>query len=214
MRISVLNQKGGVGKTTLALHLAAAYAAEKRNVLVVDADPQGSALDWAASREHDAPFPIVGLPHDQLHKEVRRIDGGVDVTIIDGPPRVSSVARSAIVAADMVVVPVQPSPYDVWAAQEIVDLVREARVFKETLKAAFAVNRRIVNTAIGRDVIDALSGYELPVLNAHVCQRVAFAESAGGGQTVLETAPNSTAAQEIRALAQVVEDHVTRENSI
>jgi chromosome partitioning protein len=63
----------------------------------------------------------------------------------------------------MVLIPVQPSPYDVWAAKEIVDLFREAVVFKERLKAAFVVNRKIVNTAIGRDVVEALAGYNLPV---------------------------------------------------
>ena len=79
--------------------------------------------------------------------------------VIDGPPRVNELTRSALLVADMVLIPVQPSPYDVWAAKEIVDLIGEAVVFKEKLKAAFVVNRKIVNTAIGRDVVEALAVY-------------------------------------------------------
>lgn len=125
--------------------------------------------------------------------------------LIDGPPRVTGVARSAIMAATTVVIPVQPSPYDVWSASEIVDLCREATVFKERLKYAFAINRKIVGTAIGRDVENALADYDVPVLPAHVCQRIAFAESAGAGQTVLETEPKGAAAREVRALEEAVQ---------
>jgi len=109
-----------------------------------------------------------------------------------------------------VIIPVQPSPYDVWSASEIVDLCREATVFKEDLKYAFAINRKIVGTAIGRDVEHALADYEVPVLSAHLCQRVAFAESAGTGQTVLETEPNGTAAREVHALAHAVERFIVQ----
>lgn len=110
-----------------------------------------------------------------------------------------NITRSVLLACELVVIPVQPSPYDIWAAQDTVKLVREVSVYKETLKAAFTINRKIVNTAIGRDVREALAQYELQVLEAAVSQRVAFAESAGQGMTVLETAPDSQAASEIRA---------------
>ena len=201
MVISLLNQKGGVGKTTLALHLAAALAENGLRVQLLDADPQGSALDWSAMRGSEAAFSIVGLPRPILHREAPRLTQIYDHLIIDGPPRVYEVARSAILASDVVLIPVQPSPYDVWAAKEIVELLREASSFKENLKSAFVINRKIVNTAIGRDVSEALSGYNLPVLQSQICQRVAFAESAALGQTVLESDPQSLAAQEIRALA-------------
>lgn len=200
MIISFLNQKGGVGKTTLAVHTAMALALRKRKVLLVDADPQGSALDWSASRETPALFPVIGLPTKNLHKEIPAHKANYDDIIIDGPPRVNELARAAIMAADIVVIPVQPSPYDVWAAKEIVVLLKEASVFKEKQKSVFAINRKIVNTAIGRDVAEALEGYEIPVLSAAVCQRVAFAESAAQGSTVLESDPTSTASQEINAL--------------
>lgn len=117
----------------------------------------------------------------------------------------NTVAKSAIAASDIVIIPVQPSPYDVWAAKEIVDLIAEVRVIKAGLIALFAVNRKIVGTAIGRDVAEALASYPLPVLAAAISQRVGFAESAAAGQTVLETEPNGLAAAEIRALvAEIV----------
>ncbi len=107
-------------------------------------------------------------------------------------------------AADVVLIPVHPSPYDVWAAKEITDLLGEAAVFKANLKSAFVINRKIVNTAIGRDVADALADYPYPVLISSVSQRVGFAESAALGSTVLELDPKSSASQEITALLDEV----------
>lgn len=132
--IAILNQKGGVGKTTLAIHLATAMAHRKRKVLLIDADPQNSALDWAAAREGPPLFPVVALPKSSIHKELPSLTEQFDVVVIDGPPRVHDVARSAIMASDLVLVPVQPSPYDVWASKEIMDLLTEAAVYKPALK--------------------------------------------------------------------------------
>jgi chromosome partitioning protein len=206
MKVGFLNQKGGVGKTTLAVNVADAMARQSKRVLLVDADPQGSALDWAAARRGDPMFAVAGLPRASIHKELPALARGYDVVIIDGPPRVYDVARSAIMASDLVLIPVQPSPYDVWAAKEIVDLIHEARVYKPDLKAAFTINRKIVNTALGRDVADALSDYPLPVLQTAVCQRVVLAESAAQGQTVLETAAESPAADEVRQLVKEIRE--------
>jgi chromosome partitioning protein len=204
MIVSFLNQKGGVGKTTLAIHVADALSRRKRRVLLVDADPQGSALDWAAARRGDPLFPVAGLPRASIHKELPTLARGYDIVIIDGPPRVYDVARSAIMASDLVLVPVQPSPYDVWAAKEIIDLMHEATVFKPDLKSAFTINRKIVNTALGRDVVDALADYPIPVLKTAICQRVALAESAAQGQTVFETAPDNPAGRELLTLVDEI----------
>jgi chromosome partitioning protein len=204
MKIGLLNQKGGVGKTTLAVHIADAIARTKKSVLLIDADPQGSALDWAAARSGAPLFPVAGLPKASIHKELPSLAKGYDVVIIDEPPRVYDVARSAIMASDLVLIPVQPSPYDVWAAKEIVDLIHEATVYKPALRAAFVINRKIVNTALGRDVSEALSDYPLPLMDTAICQRVALAESAAQGQTVFETAPDNPAAAEIRTLTKEI----------
>ncbi len=207
--IAILNQKGGVGKTTLAVHIATALARKKRKLLLLDADPQGSALDWAAARRAEPLFPVVGLPKSSIHKELPALAANFELVLIDGPPRVYDVARSAIMASDLVLVPVQPSPYDVWAAKEIIDLLNEATVYKPTLKKAFVINRKIVNTAIGRDVTEALSAYPIPVLETAICQRVAFAESATQGLTVYEIDPDMLSAQEMNQLADEVERLLT-----
>lgn len=202
MIIALLNQKGGVGKTTLAVHLAEVLSRLDKSVLLVDADPQGSALDWASNRPDETPrFPVIGLPKPTLHRELPAIAKNHDFVLIDGPPRVNELARAAIMASDVVLIPVQPSPFDVWAAKEIVDLLQEASVFKENIKSAFVINRKIVNTAIGRDVVEALSSYPVPVLKTSIGQRVAFAESAAQGLTVLQTDPSGPASQEIVSLA-------------
>ena len=200
MIISVLNQKGGVGKTTLSVNLAAAMAKSGSRILLIDADPQGSSLDWAAARSDDPIFPVVGLPRATIHKEVEELGKGYDHIIIDGPPRVTDLARSAILAADMVLIPVQPSPYDIWAAEEVVKLIEEAKVFKENIKCAFVVNRKIANTAIGRDVGEALAAYPVQVLVASITQRVIFAEAAAQGRAVHEIDQDGPAAAEIEAV--------------
>jgi len=202
MIIALLNQKGGVGKTTLAVHIAEVLSRLEKRVLLVDADPQGSALDWAANRPENPLFPVIGLPKPTLHRELPAIAKNHDFVLIDGPPRVNELARAAILASDVVLIPVQPSPFDVWAAKEIVDLLREATVYKENLKSAFVINRKIVNTAIGRDVVEALSSYPVPVLQTSIGQRVSFAESAAQGLTVLHMDPSGVASQEILSLTR------------
>lgn len=204
MIISFLNQKGGTGKTTLSINVAHGLLLLGNRVLVVDSDPQGSARDWAAARDKEPLFPVIGIDRPVLHKELPNIAKDYDFVVIDGPPRVYELARSAIMATELVIVPVQPSPYDVWAAEEIIGLTREASLFKENLKSVFVINRKISNTVIGRDVKDALNQYEIETLEPPITQRVIFAETAASGSTVLEAEPRGRAAGEIRQLVQSI----------
>lgn len=203
MIIGVLNQKGGVGKTTIAVNLAATYAKSGLRVLLVDADPQSSSLQWSSAREAEPLFAVVGMAKPTLHRDLPDIAKDYQVVIIDGAPRVNELGRAAILASDLVLIPVQPSPYDIWAAAETVKLIEEAQQFKPSIKGAFVINRKIANTAIGRDVTEALSQFTgIPVLSTALHQRVIYAESAGQGLSVIEAEPNSGAAREIAALAK------------
>ncbi len=205
MIIGVLNRKGGVGKTTIAVNVAATMAAAGVRVLLVDADPHASALSWSSLRERDPLFAIVGMARPTLHRELPAIAAKFDAVIIDGGPGVNDLGRAAILASDLVLIPVQPSPYDVWAAAETVQQIREARQFRPGLKAAFIINRKVANTTIGRQAMVTLAQFEdLPVLAAGLNQRGIYAESAAHGLAVIELAPHSEAAREISNLVQQI----------
>lgn len=198
--IAVLNQKGGSGKTTIATHLARALQHEGADVLLVDSDPQGSARDWAAVRE-DQPLTVVGIDRPTIDRDVKAI-GPRDFVVIDGAPQAADLAVSAIKAADFVLIPVQPSPYDIWATADLVELVKQRiEVTDGRLQAAFVVSRAIKGTKIGAEVAEALSGYGLPVLESRITQRVIYPTTAASGTTVQDSEPEGEAAKEIFRLA-------------
>ncbi|CVF64007.1 peptide transporter [Pseudomonas lundensis] len=198
--IAVLNQKGGSGKTTIATHLARALQLAGADVLLVDSDPQGSARDWAAVRE-DQPLTVVGIDRPTIDRDVKAI-GRRDFVVIDGAPQAADLAVSAIKAADFVLIPVQPSPYDIWATADLVELVKQRiEVTDGRLQAAFVVSRAIKGTRIGGEVAEALAGYELPILESRITQRVSYPGTAAAGTTVLESEPEGDAAREVQALA-------------
>jgi chromosome partitioning protein len=207
MIVALLNQKGGVGKTTIALHLAGQWA-RKGRTLLIDADPQGSALDWSQQRSHEQLprlFGVVGLARDTLHREAPELARDVDHVVIDGPPRVAGLLRSALLAADLVIIPVQPSPLDGWASAEMLALLAEARVYRPELVARFVLNRCSPRTVIARDTGAALAAHEPPLLATRVGQRVVYAGAAQTGRLAFELTPEGHAAIEIAALADEIE---------
>ena len=201
--ISIVNQKGGVGKTTVAVNLATGLALRKHKVLLIDADPQGSIVHWQSVSGKKS-FDVKHYPKDDIHKELPSVTG-YEYVIIDSPPATREVTRSILVSADMVILPVGPSPLDLWSATETIDLIREAQKFNRTLKGKILISKKIPNTRIGREVREVLEGYGLDVLDTEISQRIAYVESMIAGESVLTYIPDSESAREITALTKEIE---------
>ena len=151
MIITVSNQKGGVGKSTVATNLAACFAGDGKDTLLVDADVQGSTLDWKAQRPGTLPpVQAVGLPVDNLHKEIASLADRYDIVVIDGGGRITRTARAAVVAADFVIVPTLPSRPDIVSTEDFFEKVIDAaRAFKD-LQAVVLLNQVQGGTVMSR----------------------------------------------------------------
>ena len=184
--IAVLNQKGGAGKTTIATNLAHALMLDKHKILLVDSDPQGTLRDWNAANDANV-LPVVGLDRETLHKDLKAISKGYDFVIIDGAPQIEKLSASAVKAADLIIIPVQPSPYDIWACADLVDIIKARHEVTEGLPPAyFMISRAITNSKLSGEAAIALDGYELPTLQHGTKQRVAYPTTASDGLTVFD----------------------------
>jgi chromosome partitioning protein len=203
MTVAHLNQKGGVGKTTLTLHLACEWAREGKRVVLIDADLQGSALDLSKQRAKEGfrrLFGVMGLARDTLHREAPELARDADHVVIDGPQRIAGLMRSALLAADLVLIPAQPSPFDGSALGEMLKLVDQARIFRPQLIARFVLNRCVARTVIAPRDGRGAAEPEPPVLAARVGQRISFADVTRSGRLVAELDPAGPVACEISAL--------------
>lgn len=198
--VSVLNEKGGCGKTTIATNLARGLQMEGLDVFVVDSDVQGSARDWGAAQDEADTPPVIGMDRPTLHKDVDKIAEGADIVIIDGAARAEKMQTSAIKASDLVLIPVQPSAYDIWSSETLVDLVQARREVAGKPDVAFVISRQIVGTNLAGEAQRALESFDLPILEGRTSQRVIYAEAASEGLSVLDLDPSSKAADEIRRI--------------
>lgn len=208
--IAVANQKGGVGKTTVSMQLAGTLARRGYRVLVVDADPQGTATRWAASAQDEQPFPaaVVGLAAagNKLHREVVKLAEGYDYVIVDCPPAVESMnSRGALLIADLALVPVIPSPPDLWASTGIARLIEDAGVINGDLRALLVLNLCQVNRVLLKDTLHVLQDFQLPLAKSQLGLREVYRQSSVYGVTVHEMGTRAeTAVKEMNSLADEV----------
>lgn len=198
---TVAQQKGGAGKSTLAAHLALSWVLKKKSVALVDIDPQQSLGAWYAAREATFGDTGTGLSFEAVTgwraaKTVEKLARSHDIVIIDSPPHADTDAKLAVRAADLVLIPAQPSPLDVWATLPTVELAA-----KEKARALLILNRVLPRANLTAQMITKLGGYPVKAAKATLGNRVAFADAMASGRTAMETKPSSTAAKEVRALA-------------
>ena len=208
--VAIVNQKGGVGKTTLATNLAWALA-QTGTVLLFDADPQGSARDWGHfNTSGPENLSVHGASRDPLVEQVRRLTSRYDWVILDGPPGISNVSADAVRVADVVLIPAKASAFDVWAATDIVEAIKARQASNGTPRAAFVITMAKPRTRLGRQIDAALTELGLPVLQSRITDRVAYTQAGNDGTSVL-AGSDRTAREEIRAirheLEQLTHDH-------
>lgn len=206
--IAVCGIKGGVGKSTVAVGLAAEAVGRGRSVLLVDGDAQGTARTWAAvATEAGHPVPSVVAMGATMHKpgQLDRVGAGYDLVVVDCPPRADEIQKSALMAADVAVLPCGPSASDTWAVATSVDVIRAAQAVRPALRAVLLVTKRQAGTAIGRVVRDALESTGLPILTTELFYRVAYQEALAAGLGVGAYAPSTPAAFEVRRLYDELE---------
>lgn len=197
--ITVAQQKGGAGKTTVAAHLAVVLSQRGKRVAVIDIDPQGSLSQWHSIREERFGKEYTGMTFANISgwrvsSEISRLKREHDFIIIDSPPHTEADAKTAIRAADFVLLPVQPSPTDIWATQATLKLAKDERISVRVLLNRVAPNSKMV--LLAQDAFGAED-----ILECTLGNRVLFASALVEGRTATETAPSHAAAQEVKALA-------------
>jgi chromosome partitioning protein len=199
--VVVAQQKGGAGKTTLAAHLAAHWAGRGLRTAAVDIDPQGSFALWTelrqAARGYDGlGFAFAKLSGWRLPGELDRLACEHDVVVVDSAPHALTDSRTAIRQANLVLVPVQPSPMDLWATTPTLALAREER-----RPAMLVINRMPPRSTLAADMVEKLNALDAGVCRVALGNRTAYAASLGAGLGVTEAEPGSVAARELTAAA-------------
>jgi chromosome partitioning protein len=209
--ISFLNQKGGVGKSTLSINVAACLSLFKQNVLLIDADKQGTTSTWASLR-NETGFQVVSMSRENMALDALKLASNFDLTIIDGPPQAEAISRSCIVASDLVVVPIEPGGASLWSSNLTIRQIKEAKELKQTIKSGFVVSRKIGSTILGRDARSMVIDAGIAIFRTEIEQRVAYAEALTMGKTIFEWSDRSSAAKEIQTLTYELMDVFNEQN--
>jgi chromosome partitioning protein len=211
MIIAVTGFKGGCGKSTITINLAAGLQDQNYSVLIVDADEQGSLMSFAEVAMEGFPT-VISIDKPILHKEnqVPKLARDYEFTIIDCPPKDSDVIISALTIADVALIPVTPSPLDVWAAVKFKKLLDEAQALRPDLAPFLILSRRKPNTTLGDEGREALGAYKIEVLESEICERIDVQNAVFEGKPLIKYKPNSKAAAEFMALTEEIVAYVKK----
>lgn len=212
--ISILSSKGGTGKTTLATNLAGGLACLGKKTLLVDSDPQGSSVDWhyARKREWNGAPEVVSLPTFAKIRKVSHYKRAYDFVVVDGTARLEGMMVRTLRVSDLILIPIRPSPLDIWATEPLIDLIHSHQAhLQETfrgikrLEAAFVITQQIGGSLLAKEVAGVAASLGVPVLASRTTHRVIYAQAITSGLTVQLLSPTSKAADEIsRLIAEVL----------
>jgi chromosome partitioning protein len=201
--VVVGNLKGGVGKSTVSCNLGVAGAMDGKKVLIIDSDPQGSSMTFRAVRQGDN-LKAVAITRPTIHKDIRDFSN-FDLVVVDAGGRDSALFRSAVIAAagGILLIPILPSQYDIWATEDTFAILKESRTFAE-IRAFAMFNQVMQNTTVTQDALATLQEMtgenDVSLLNSKLFSRVDYKKSISEGKGVMEYAPNGKAAMEFKAL--------------
>ena len=210
MIVALANTKGGVGKTTLAVNLAVALSLAGRKVLLVDGDEQGTAAAFTDIRTEENPggpgYAAVRLRGRAVHTQVKQLAGDYDDIVIDVGGRDTAALRAALTISDVALIPLQPRSFDLWALDQMAELVEEARGFNPDLRALAVLNAADPQGNDNEETAGAVKDVEgIDFLPAFIVRRKAFANAASNGQSVLEQRPrDAKAVEELQSLIGAV----------
>jgi chromosome partitioning protein len=206
MVISLVNQKGGVGKTTVAINLASGLALRDFSVLLVDSDPQGSVTKWH-SVQHPEYLNVACINQGFDSTDFRKSSSNHDYVVIDVPPAMRAIIVNVLDASDLVLIPVGPSALDLWSSKQMISLLEISHRKNRSMDAMVLICRKIPGTRVGREAREAVNILGLDIVPVEISQRIAYVEAMASGLSVLHYAPTSKAAAEVNALCDFIIKH-------
>ena len=201
--ISILNPKGGCGKTTISSNLASSLWKSGYQTLLIDTDPQGTLRDWKSMDVNDDQPEIIAIDRPNLQKNLNSISSSFDYLIIDGAAKLQDMVTFAVKNSDIVIIPIQPSAADIWACEPLIELIKARQEISNGKPyASFIVSRQIKNSNLAKDIEDTLANFNFPVLKSRTTQRVIYSEALSSGKSIFDVDRNNEASSEILSLTK------------